>query len=570
MQIATQQLHNYVAQELKISPTEVKLMLDSQYKGFTSSEDKTVNVATNLHNNMGDIANTVFNETSDYNDLIKDAGVIKTDNYVNNRDEYSKMYGNLGQEFLNYNYSEYTGTSLNNVAYNQVSASLQNYSPTIQTNTQNFSNLDKSQGAHRQLDQNEIKFLQNENTVNEFAKIKYKTDNPTQEQLQGASHSLTQQAMRQTDKAWSMILGENTDTKAQEFLSKNSPELFKVKSQQEFNDGTTDGTTAISNLSQNEYNNLKTLYQNNVPYVTETNKEGTRFLVVEDKKDSDQSFDNTIESLKNAPSNIVNYVEKNSLSKMINDGIDKVKEIPQGVENVAENTWNYLENISPTTTKERMDELYMQGDAGSKVQANIQTGDAITSLLTVTGVGLSGKAILKNGVNGVDNNLNFNPNNIDSTISDNAFLSKAISREDATKLLEDRYVKQGVTPEQAKHYAQEAIDSFEGQITTRTVLDGDTFIINHTGKDSATGRYVIKKEDANKLPEELRRDLALPYKNKADAQTETTVIEPTEVLEGKVADQSKNREYFPETATGGGQQTFIDPVKTNRDELFEE
>ncbi|WP_295421392.1 hypothetical protein [Sulfurovum sp.] len=161
---------------------------------------------------------------------------------------------------------------------------------------------------------------------------------------------------------------------------------------------------------------------------------------------------------------------------------------------------------------------------------------------------------------------NINP--LDGTETKNLLNSQPISREEATKILEERYINQGIPAEQATQFANDAVDSFEGDITTRMVLDGDTFVINHTGGESASGRYVIKKEDADKTPKELQTDLALPYNNSANAQAELTITEPHQVLEGEVANQSQNSDYFPSSATGGGQQTFIDDKKTDRNEIF--
>lgn len=66
---AQQKLHVYVANEMGITPTELEVILDKQYKGFTSSQDGKIKLAGNLHNNMGDMANTTINETSDVADL---------------------------------------------------------------------------------------------------------------------------------------------------------------------------------------------------------------------------------------------------------------------------------------------------------------------------------------------------------------------------------------------------------------------------------------------------------------------------------------------------------------------
>ncbi|MGE4457596.1 MAG: DNA/RNA non-specific endonuclease, partial [Arcobacteraceae bacterium] len=398
---ATQQLHSYVANEMGITPIELELILDTSYKGFTSSETGKAYLAINLHDTMGDVTNTTLNETSDVVDLQRDAGIEKTQNYTNNRDEYSTDFGNLGQELLNTQYSQTTGSSINNTSYNQVDASLQNHSSTIATNTQNFQTLDKSQGAHRQLNSAEINFLTNKKNIEEFAKIKYNTDNPTSEELQGAEHSLVQEGLRGVDKAWSLVLGTDTDTQAREYLSKNS-DAFKAKDAYEFKDGTTNGEVEVSDLSKQDYEKLKTLYQNNVAYKTETNQEGARFLGEEYQTDTEKTLNN----LKNIGIEEVNQ----AIRDFVPNTIEAITDTPQ----IANSAKNYLGNILPSTTQERMNELYMQGDAGSKTQANLATMDTIGTASMITGVGAVGKnaveSVGNSAVKSVDDSLQINTN----------------------------------------------------------------------------------------------------------------------------------------------------------------
>ena len=227
---ANQQLHNYVAGEMGITPTELEIILDKQYKGFTSSEDGKIRVAANVHNTMGDMANTTLNETSDVADLQRDKGVVKNENYLANRDEYSTNFGNLGQDLLNNQYSTTTGTTINNVAYNKVGADLNKpnqLDKTVITNTQNFNQLDKSQGAHRQLSSSEIKFLQSEEKVRAYLLSKDNNTNPSQEDIQGARHELTQTAIALVDNNWAKVLGEiNPDAKT--FLEANVDSIKNV------------------------------------------------------------------------------------------------------------------------------------------------------------------------------------------------------------------------------------------------------------------------------------------------------------------------------------------------------
>ncbi|MDC0933107.1 hypothetical protein OAR97_04595 [Arcobacteraceae bacterium] len=115
---------------------------------------------------------------------------------------------------------------------------------------------------NRQLHAKEIKFI--EENAQDFADEKGIS-------LQEAKSRLSQQGLRGTDKAWSLILGEDTDTQAQDFITKNSNGLFTVKNEYEFKDGTTNGQSEISDLNQNDYNQLKTFYQDNVYATTSTN-----------------------------------------------------------------------------------------------------------------------------------------------------------------------------------------------------------------------------------------------------------------------------------------------------------
>jgi hypothetical protein len=227
---ANQQLHNYVASEMGITPTELEIILDKQYKGFTSSEDGKIRVAANVHNTMGDMANTTINETSDVADLQRDAGVVKNDDYLKNRDEYSKNFGDLGEDLLDNQYSTTTGTSISDLDYNKNGTNINKpneLDKTVINNTQNFNQLDKSQGAHRQLSSSEIKFLQSEEKVRAYLLSKDNNANPSQEDIQGARHELTQTAIALVDNNWAKVLGEiNPDAKT--FLEANVDSIKNV------------------------------------------------------------------------------------------------------------------------------------------------------------------------------------------------------------------------------------------------------------------------------------------------------------------------------------------------------
>ncbi len=245
---------------------------------------------------------------------------------------------------------------------------------------------------NRQLHQDEIKFI--EENAQKFADEKGIS-------LQDAKSRLAQQGLRGTDKAWSLILGEDTDTQAQDFITKNSNGLFSVKNEYEFKDGTTNGQSEISNLNQNDYNQLKTFYQNNVYVSTSTNQEGARFLGEAYKQDIGKELDS---------------VNLDTVNQAIRDIVPNTIEGIQNTPETINSAGNYLENVFPTTTQNRMDELYNQGSVGSQTQANLATMDAIGTASMVTGVGAVGKSVVggvtEGVVKSVDNSLNIDMKSI--------------------------------------------------------------------------------------------------------------------------------------------------------------
>ena len=61
----------------------------------------------------------------------------------------------------------------------------------------------------------------------------------------------------------------------------------------------------------------------------------------------------------------------------------------------------------------------------------------------------------------------------------------------------------------------------------------------------------------------------MPTENTATVQAEVTITQPHQVLEGEVKGQS-DKDWAHNHATGGGQQTVVDPKSTNRDEIYGE
>ena len=133
----------------------------------------------------------------------------------------------------------------------------------------------------------------------------------------------------------------------------------------------TNGQSEISNLNQNDYNQLKTFYQNNVYVSTSTNQEGARFLGEAYKQDIGKELDS---------------VNLDTVNQAIRDIVPNTIEGIQNTPETINSAGNYLENVFPTTTQNRMDELYNQGSVGSQTQANLATMDAIGTASMVTGV----------------------------------------------------------------------------------------------------------------------------------------------------------------------------------------
>jgi hypothetical protein len=327
IKLATNQLHRYLAIEMNITPSEIKLILDKQYKGATSQETGESSIATNLHNNMGDLANTTINETSDLADLQRDQGINKTDNYVKNRDEYSKNFGDLGQELLETQYAQ-NGNSINNTTYNQTRTNLnkpEQLDKQIITNTQNFNKLDMSKIAHRQLKESEIKFLQSEEKVREYLLSRDNNSNPSQEDIQGARHELTQTAIALVDNNWAKVLGD-TNQEAKEFLESNIDSIKNVTDIEKSNSA--DG---LSNIANNEDNlnfykeNIHTGIKNNINAIL--NNEVQTSIEEFAKKAQKIKEQGYLETVTNIANNAKEYLTDTSLEKMTDDAKKAVENL---------------------------------------------------------------------------------------------------------------------------------------------------------------------------------------------------------------------------------------------------
>lgn len=242
---------------------------------------------------------------------------------------------------------------------------------------------------NRQLHEKEVNFI--EDNAQSFADAQGIS-------LEDAKARLAQQGLRQTDKAWSYALGTETDTAAQSFLAQNAPTLFTVNDAYEFKDGTTNGQQEISSLSKDAYNQLKNFYANNVYVTTSTNSDGSMRPINEAFKQDKEAM--------------LSSINGETINQTIRDFIPNAIETLADTPKTFNSASNYLENVTPTTTQERMDELYNQGNEGSKVQANLATMDVIDATTMATGAGAVGKSVVGSVVKdirkSVDDSLDLN------------------------------------------------------------------------------------------------------------------------------------------------------------------
>jgi hypothetical protein len=282
----------------------------------------------------------------------------------------------------------------NNGVYDNTPAIQENNTDLLNKNNVNLLSQYGSEFKDRQLNNPEMDF------VNSNAQVFAKDQGIS---LKDAKARLAQQGLKQTDKAWSLVLGDETDVEAQKFLQENSDGMFSVKDEYEFKDGTTNGQEEISDLSTQDYNKLKDFYSDNI-----YSESSQKFLKLENLTDNEK----TANTLKNMSASEVGEATNQAIRDFVPNTIKAIVETPETINSAI----NFAENVLPTTTQERMDELYNQGDAGSKVQANLATMDMIGTASMVTGAG----AVVKHVVGGVtegvvksvDDSLQINTNEL--------------------------------------------------------------------------------------------------------------------------------------------------------------
>jgi len=236
-----------------------------------------------------------------------------------------------------------------------------------------------AEANNRQLHQKEIKWI--ERHAGEFARELY-GDSLTPEQTAEAEARLAQQALRQVDKAWSFKLGSKTDQKAQAFLQKNNAKLFTVKDKHEFMDGSTDGEREISSYSQEEFDRLNSFYQSYVHRPTATNPEGSL-------RNANQAWANEKEILDAL--NEGEFDPNQAIRDFIPNTVDAIEDIPDTLNGAG----NYVDAVLPTKNQERLDTLYGSHTDGSVLQANMATGDVLTTGAMIGGVGSLGEGAVK-------------------------------------------------------------------------------------------------------------------------------------------------------------------------------
>jgi hypothetical protein len=262
-----------------------------------------------------------------------------------------------------------------------------------------------------------------------FAKQLYNTENPTQEQLKDAEVRLAQQSLREADKGFSLMLGSTKDQEASDFIKEkylnevadkypkeeqktftqsSSVEILELekiyvtapKVDPDFYDGTTNGNQNISDLSQEDFNTLLEFYQANLHVTNSFLKEGAKNL-------SSAFSDEYNKNLDDMPTNIVNFSTKvvnNGIFNSIGEGAESlwnqgiINTIVDGIEGTITSTENYIQTVFGD---QRINELYGQGELGSKVQANLATMDTLEAMGTATGLG----GLAKVGANSIDKAL---------------------------------------------------------------------------------------------------------------------------------------------------------------------
>jgi hypothetical protein len=214
---------------------------------------------------------------------------------------------------------------------------------------------------NRQLHQNEIRWLSDDENIKGFAKA-YGLS------LEDARARLTQQGLRNIDKGWSLKLGARTDKEALSYLRSNASGLFEAKSLSEYYDGSTDGAREISSYSQKEFGHLVDFYLINVYRSTSTNPEGA----LRSASEAWMKEKGALDALREDFTGTIN----DSIRSFIPDTVNSLLSIPEMIQGAG----NFLDASLPTITQKRLDILYGSHSDGSLLQANLNAPDMISAM----------------------------------------------------------------------------------------------------------------------------------------------------------------------------------------------
>ncbi|MCH9813918.1 MAG: hemagglutinin repeat-containing protein [Epsilonproteobacteria bacterium] len=147
-QAAYTALVSFIADEMGVTPTVAKVMVDNHNKGFYSHENGNIYIADNLHGNSLESVETLGHETQHLIDFQKDKDITKTANYDNNREEYADIMGDATGDYLDFQYSSNGYSALASVVnnHNGVATASEIQNGLLTQNTREFNSLDRDLG----------------------------------------------------------------------------------------------------------------------------------------------------------------------------------------------------------------------------------------------------------------------------------------------------------------------------------------------------------------------------------------------------------------------------------------
>ena len=363
-----------------------------------------------------------------------------------------------------------------------------------------------------------------------------------------AKKELTVNGLSLIDKGWSLFVKDGIKTEAQDYLKVNAPELFRVKNQQEFNSGYTDGERRISDYSSEEYAALQDFVKSNTSHIELPKNQTILDLVTHDLKEQTKNIpSDTLKTL----STFGAYIEDDRFTTHFVDGVDMMAEMPSAMWDSfvgsAKSTYDAFSTIDPIVS-DRLDGLYGEGGAASQV--SISKMDATLGALGLIG----GAAVVKSGVKGLEKG------DVDSVDNQLSFVVKNNEIEQARIVAEStNYIDDAgrlIYPDNKKQ-----LDVVPGSIEKTTLKKGDV-IVRYIYKDTLNKKHVdvrgnIKYEPTNDtgsystIKGESWESLSLPGKKSDYKAYELEIVEDIEVT------KSITTKWF-ENGIGGGVQMQFD------------